>query len=59
MANNLLNMTVNNPIFVFVVLTIIWFLPGIIIRRISAKKLEESRKINQAKAIAKLYPKEK
>tara|TARA_Y100001968_G_C19327946_1_gene702737 strand:- start:217 stop:375 length:159 start_codon:yes stop_codon:yes gene_type:complete len=52
-------MTFYNPIFIFVLITIIWFIPGILVRRYTAKKLKESKDDAQAKAIAKLYPKER
>ena len=57
LRSNLLDMTINNPIFVFVVITIIWFLPGIIVRRIAEAKKENKRKRIQNESIAKLYPK--
>ena len=57
--DQLLNMTVNNPIFIFVLLTVFWFLPGIIIRRINADNLKKAKQESQANAIAKLYPKGK
>ncbi len=57
LRNNLLDMTINNPIFIFAVITIIWFIPGIIIRRISEAKKENKRKKIQNDAIARLYPK--
>ena len=55
--NNLLDMTINNPIFIFAVITVIWFIPGIIVRRITEAKKENKRKKVQNDAIAKLYPK--
>ena len=36
--NTLLNMTINNPIFIFTVITVIWFIPGIIVRRLKETK---------------------
>ncbi len=57
LRKNLLDMTINNPIFIFVVITIIWFLPGILVRRITEAKKENKRKKVQNDAIAKLYPK--
>ena len=57
LRNNLLDMTINNPIFIFAVITIIWFIPGIIVRRISDAKKETKRRKIQNDAIAKLYPK--
>ena len=57
LSNNLLDMTINNPIFIFTLITIIWFIPGIIVRRITKAKKENKRKKLQNDAIAKLYPK--
>ena len=57
LRNNLLDMTINNPIFIFAIITVIWFIPGIIIRRITEAKKESKRKEIQNDAIAKLYPK--
>ena len=55
----LLDMTVNNPIFIFSVITVIWFIPGIIVKRYNElKKIKKKKKI-QADAIEKLYPKPK
>ena len=52
-------MTVNNPIFIFAVITVVWFIPGIIVRRYNeVKQLKKKEKI-QADAIEKLYPKTK
>ena len=57
--NTLLDMTINNPIFIFALITVIWFIPGIIVRRFSeAKQIRKNKKI-QADAIKKLYPKTK
>tara|TARA_B100000579_G_C22371773_1_gene638617 strand:+ start:412 stop:639 length:228 start_codon:yes stop_codon:yes gene_type:complete len=55
--NTLLDMTINNPIFIFVVITAIWFIPGIIVRRINEAKIIKKKKRVQADAIQKLYPK--
>jgi len=57
--NTLLDMTVNNPIFIFAVITVIWFIPGIIIRKIKETKQMNKKKKIQADAIQKLYPKSK
>ena len=57
--NDLLNMTINNPIFVFAVITVIWFIPGIIVRSIKEKKQLKEKKRIQDDAIQKLYPKSK
>ena len=55
----LLDLTLNNPIFITVSILVIWFTPGIIIRRIAEKKYIANKKELQAKKIAKLYPKAK
>ena len=55
--NTLLDMTVNNPIFIFAVITIIWFIPGIIVRKINEDKQLKKKNKKQADAIEKLYPK--
>ena len=52
----ILNMTINNPIFILAVITVIWFLPGIIVRRINELKQLKKKKKTQADAIKKLYP---
>ena len=52
-------MTVNNPIFVFSLITVIWFIPGIIIRRLNERKRVKRKERSQADAIKKLYPKTK
>jgi len=52
-------MTINNPIFIFAVITVIWFIPGIIVRRINeVKQINKKEKI-QSDAIKKLYPNSK
>ena len=57
--NTLLNMTINNPIFIFSVITVIWFIPGIIIRRVNESKQKKKKQKSQANAIQRLYPKPK
>ena len=57
--NTLLDMTINNPIFIFAVITVIWFIPGIIVRRINEQKRVKKKKKIQDNAIKKLYPKSK
>ena len=57
--NTLLDMTINNPIFIFVVIIAIWFIPGLIVRRINEMNQINKKKRNQADAIQKLYPKSK
>ena len=55
----LLDMTINNPIFIFSVIIVIWFIPGIIVRRINELKQIKKTKKRQADAINKLYPNSK
>ena len=57
--NVLLDMTINNPIFIFALITVIWFLPGILVRRINELKQRNKREKIQSDAIKKLYPKPK
>ena len=57
--NTLADMTINNPIFIFAVITVIWFIPGIIVREIKETKQMNKKKKTQADAIQKLYPKSK
>tara|TARA_B100001250_G_C19448098_1_gene634743 strand:+ start:373 stop:609 length:237 start_codon:yes stop_codon:yes gene_type:complete len=55
----LLDMTINNPIFIFSVITVIWFIPGILVRRFNESKQIKKKQQTQADAIKKLYPKPK
>ena len=57
--NTLLDMTINNPIFIFAAITVIWFIPGILVRRYNEKKILKRKERTQADAIQKLYPKSK
>ena len=57
--NALLDMTINNPIFIFAVIIVIWFIPGILVRRFNEVKQMKKNKSIQADAIRKLYPKSK
>tara|TARA_B100000700_G_C14958372_1_gene815121 strand:- start:40 stop:228 length:189 start_codon:yes stop_codon:yes gene_type:complete len=57
MMHQLVQMTWNNPIFMMVAIGAIWFVPGIIIRRVTAEKLRIAKQKAQEKKIAKLYPK--
>ena len=50
-------MTINNPIFIFALITVIWFIPGILVRRYNKIKQTNKKKKIQADAIQKLYPK--
>ena len=55
----LLDMTVNNPIFIFALITVMWFIPGILIRRLKELKQKKKKEKSQADAIKKLYPSSK
>ena len=57
LKNTLLDMTINNPIFIFCLITVIWFIPGIIVRRFNEIKKAKKKEKNQADSIQKLYPK--
>ena len=57
--NILLDMTINNPIFIFVVIIVICFITGILVRRINELKRIKQQKKTQAEAIKKLYPNSK
>ena len=57
--NILLDMTINNPIFIFALITVIWFIPGILVRRINELNQKKKQERSQAEAIKKLYPKSK
>ncbi len=52
----LLDMTINNPIFIFALITVIWFIPGILVRRINQIKQIKKKEKRQSEAIKKLYP---
>ncbi len=57
--DNLVNMTINNPIFIFSLITVIWFIPGILVRRINEVKQRQKKEKSQSAAIKKLYPNSK
>ena len=57
--STLLDMTINNPIFIFSVITVVWFIPGILVRRFKEVNQRKIKKKIQADAIQKLYPKDK
>ncbi len=40
-------------------ITVLWFLPGIVVRQITYKRAKAAKAEAQAKAIARLYPTEK
>jgi len=52
-------MTINNPIFIFAIITVIWFIPGIIVRRYNENKLIKKKRKIQVDAIKRLYPNSK
>ena len=56
LKDTIVDMTINNPIFIFTLITVIWFIPGIIVRRINNMKQVEKKEKRQADAIKKLYP---
>ena len=58
MFKPLYEVTLNNPIFLTVLILVIWFLPGIIIRNAAEKKYLQQKKKDQDKRISRLYPKE-
>ncbi len=58
LSNTFLDMTINNPIFIFTVITIIWFIPGILVRRINELKRKKQKQKRQTEAIERLYPKD-
>ena len=55
----LIDMTINNPLFIFSLITVIWFIPGIIVRRFNESKRLKKMKKKQADSIKKLYPESK
>ena len=56
--DQLLKMTWYNPVFMMVLIGSIWFIPGLIIRRITEAKIKKSQIKAQDQKIARLYPKE-
>ena len=57
--NTLIDMTINNPIFIFSLITVIWFIPGIIVRSFNEKRQLKKKEERQSEAIQRLYPKSK
>ena len=55
--NEFLDMTVNNPIFIFSIITVIWFIPGILVRRFNEAKKKDIKIKAQNEYIKRLYPK--
>ena len=56
MMQDFLDLTWNNPIFMIVAIGVIWFIPGIVLRRVLDKRYRASLAESQAKKIARLYP---
>ena len=52
----LLDMTLNNPIFIFALITVIWFIPGIIVRRFNEINMIKKKEKRRDDAIKRLYP---
>ncbi len=55
----ILDMTINNPLFILAIITVIWFTPGIIVRRFNESKQIKKNKKKQDDAIKRLYPNSK
>tara|TARA_B100000214_G_C23449270_1_gene392922 strand:+ start:135 stop:305 length:171 start_codon:yes stop_codon:yes gene_type:complete len=49
-------MTINNPIFILALIIVIWFIPGILVRRYNELKKLKKKEQAQADSIRKLYP---
>ena len=52
----LLDMTINNPLFIFSLIIVIWFIPGIAVRKFNEFKKRKKKEKSQSEAINKLYP---
>ncbi len=52
----LIDMTINNPIFILALIIVIWFIPGILVRRYNELKKLKKKEQAQADSIRKLYP---
>ena len=55
--DQLLKLTWYNPVFMLVAIGSLWFLPGLIVRRITEAKIKQSQIKAQNQKIARLYPK--
>ncbi|KGG12531.1 MULTISPECIES: hypothetical protein [Prochlorococcus] len=58
MLEHLADATWRNPIFMLVFFGAIWYLPGIVIRRMAEKKAKANKERVQSEKIARLYPRE-
>ncbi len=56
MFDNFLDLTWRNPIFMMVAIGAVWFIPGIITRRIAENRYKAYKAKSQAEKIARLYP---
>ena len=57
-VDEFLKLTWYNPVFMLVAIGSIWFVPGLIVRRITEAKIKQSKIEAQNQKIARLYPKE-
>ncbi len=57
MIEKLLGLTWYNPIFMIVTITAIWFVPGIVVRRIAENRIKIKKAKKQEEMISRLYPK--
>ncbi len=56
-VTQLLAMTWYNPLFAFAAIICLWFIPGIIVRKVVEKRIIKAKAKKQEKALEKLYPK--
>ncbi len=56
LLHSFFDLTLYNPIFVFVGVTAIWFIPGIVLRRFLERRYKTRKAEAQAKKISRLYP---
>ena len=57
MLDTIAEMTWKNPLFMLVFFSVIWFIPGILLRRVSKAKYEKKKAQKQLERIQSLYPK--
>ncbi len=58
MLEGIANATWRNPIFMLVFFGVIWYVPGLILRRLNEEKMKKLKEKKQKEAIERLYPKE-
>ena len=56
MLEKFLAMTWYNPLFMITLIGAVWFIPGIVVRRIAENRYKKNKEAEQAKRISKLYP---